>query len=193
MGFHFKLPGFAGGFIGVDVFFVISGFLITSIIFRRFESQQFSLGAFYLSRCRRIIPALFFLGLVLGLVLVFALSSPEFLQFSKHLASSLTFISNFVYQSESGYFDTGAYSKWLLHTWSLSIEWQFYILYPIVLIAFRDTWHLTAMRWGVLCLFLLSLFASLYMSATDPNNVFFMPHARAWEFLVGALVFFFPL
>jgi peptidoglycan/LPS O-acetylase OafA/YrhL len=131
--FHFYPELLPGGFIGVDIFFVISGFLMTSIIMEAIKQQKFSIIDFYLNRAYRIIPALAVLCLVLLALGWFWLTTVDYMLLGKHVASSISFISNFIYRLEAGYFDTTSKEKWLLHTWSLSIEWQFYIIYPIVL------------------------------------------------------------
>lgn len=123
--FHFGVSGFSGGFVGVDIFFTISGFLMTSIIIRGHELGTFSLLNFYLARLRRIIPALLVLATVLITVGWFLLPSSDYQLLSSHTGFAVTFLSNFKFWKESGYFDTTSHEKWLLHTWSLSLEWQF--------------------------------------------------------------------
>ena len=132
--FHFGVFGFTGGFVGVDVFFVISGFLMTKIIMDGLKSNKFSIIQFYTNRAVRIIPALAILCIFLIIAGWFQLIPTDFKALSKHIIASLFFISNIVYWRESGYFDADAHEKILLHTWSLSVEWQFYLLLPIYLI-----------------------------------------------------------
>ena len=129
--FHFNASWMPGGFAGVDVFFVISGFLMTGIIFRGIEQENFSILKFYVARANRIIPALAVLCLVLLVFGWFYLTPLDYKALGKHAASSVAFLSNIIYWRESGYFDAASHEKWLLHTWSLSVEWQFYILYPL--------------------------------------------------------------
>ncbi|NLC65886.1 MAG: acyltransferase, partial [Clostridium sp.] len=131
--FHFGIAGFSGGFVGVDIFFVISGFLMTSIVIRGLGKKNFSFISFYLARARRIIPALFFLAIVLLIVGWFYLSPDDYLNLAKEVDRSLLFLSNNYFFKHSGYFDPDSHERLLLHTWSLSVEWQFYILYPILL------------------------------------------------------------
>ncbi|MEF1337667.1 acyltransferase, partial [Vibrio rotiferianus] len=121
--FHFNPEILPGGFAGVDVFFVISGFLMTSIIFRGLENSNLSIVNFYISRANRIIPALAILCLVIMIFGWFYLTPLDFKTLGKHVSGSIRFISNSMYLKESGYFDVSANSKWLLHTWSLSVEW----------------------------------------------------------------------
>ena len=129
--YHFGVPGFAGGFVGVDVFFVISGFLMTSIIISGLEQGRFSLWSFYLARARRIIPALLVLCISLLVLGWFWLPSADYKMLGTHAATALAFVSNLKFWREAGYFDAASHEKWLLHTWSLSVEWQFYILLPL--------------------------------------------------------------
>ncbi|MGJ8758480.1 acyltransferase family protein [Acinetobacter sp. HC8-3S] len=131
--FHFGIAGFSGGFIGVDIFFVISGFLMTQIIVSGLEKNSFSFIKFYISRANRIIPPLVVLSLIVGIIGWFTLTPQELKDYGKHASTSLGFISNIQYFRESGYFNTDSHEKLLLHTWSLSVEWQFYIILPIFL------------------------------------------------------------
>lgn len=131
--FHFNVTGFSGGFVGVDVFFVISGFLMTGIVARGLSKNEFSFISFYLARARRIIPALLFTTLVLLLVGWFYLSPDDYVRLSREVDRALLFLSNNYFYKKSGYFDPDSHERLLLHTWSLSVEWQFYILYPVVL------------------------------------------------------------
>jgi peptidoglycan/LPS O-acetylase OafA/YrhL len=126
--FHFNASWMPGGFAGVDVFFVISGFLMTGIIFRGIEQKNFSILRFYVARANRIIPALAVLCLFLLVFGWFYLTPLDYKALGKHAAGSMGFLSNFMYMRESGYFDAASREKWLLHTWSLSVEWQFYII-----------------------------------------------------------------
>lgn len=131
--FH-AVPDFLkGGFVGVDVFFVISGFLITSIIHSELKSGAFSLAGFYAKRILRIYPALILVLIACLMFGYFLLLSREYESLGKHVAAGAAYISNFVLMSESGYFDTQAINKPLLHLWSLAIEEQFYLVWPIVL------------------------------------------------------------
>lgn len=192
--FHFSIPGFSGGFSGVDVFFVISGYLMTSIIFTAIEERRFSLIDFYLSRFKRIIPALAVMLLATYVIIWFVYSGDaiELMTVAKHLASSLTFISNFIYFSETGYFDQAAHTKWFLHTWSLSIEWQFYILFPLVVLMLKRCCYKKS-RQLITALFFASFAASVILSSKNDGGAFFLPHTRLWELLAGSLVFLWPI
>lgn len=188
--YHFSTPGFGGGFIGVDVFFVISGFLMTGIVVKNLERGCFSLIDFYLARARRIVPALLGLCAVLLALGFFFLSPPDYKTLGTHTIGSLGFFSNFKYWDEAGYFDVASHEKWLLHTWSLSVEWQFYLLLPIVLWL---TWRIRpgrATQIGVvLAGIALTLGWSLLSTGRSPTAAFFLLHTRAWEMLCGGLVF----
>lgn len=191
--FHFKIPGFSGGFTGVDVFFVISGFLMTKIIFGRLENGSFDIVQFYLERGRRIIPALTALCMFLLGGGWFLLSPTDYELLGKHVLASLAFVSNIVYWTETGYFDTSSYEKFLLHSWSLSIEWQFYIIYPLLVataVKFINT------RWikiTLVFLGLLSLGVSIISSHRWGNTSFFFIHTRAWEMLAGGMLYLYPV
>ena len=187
--FHAFPEYLGGGFIGVDVFFVISGFLITSLILREQKEQRFSLKHFYAKRIRRIFPAL---SLVLGFGLVagwICLNFMEYKQLTKHTGSSAIFITNFMLLREAGYFDNAADTKPMLHLWSLAIEEQFYLAWPLVLMFFKRL-----PRWllPVLVVLLLSSFAhslSLVFKGTLDLD-FYSPLSRCWELFLGASLAF---
>jgi peptidoglycan/LPS O-acetylase OafA/YrhL len=194
--YHFGIPGFSGGFVGVDVFFVISGFLMTGIIVKELEKSEnsggskFSLINFYLSRARRIVPALLVLCIALIVVGWFLLSAPEYKVLSVHVISALGFISNIKFWSEDGYFDAASHEKLLLHTWSLSVEWQFYIILPLVLLA---VWKIMPGRKPLVITvvggLIVSLLLSLVVTPIAPTAAFYLLPTRAWEMLAGGLVF----
>lgn len=191
--FHFGVPGMQGGFVGVDVFFVISGYLMTGIIFSGLQKGSFSILEFYIDRARRIIPALacvcVFVLLAGGVMLI-----PEHYEdLGRHVLGSLAFVSNFIYSQESGYFEHAAHEKWLLHTWSLSIEWQFYFMYPLVIVIINKFISLEKIRWLILLAALLSFTLSVYASSRWPVSAFYLLPTRAWEMLVGALIYLFPM
>ena len=173
-----------GGFVGVDIFFVISGFLISKILFAELTEHRFSFAIFYGRRIRRIFPAL---AVCLAAVLAYgfvALTPPELAQLGKHVFFGAGFLSNIVLWSESGYFDSAATYKPLLHLWSLGIEEQFYILWPALLwVVFRlkaKVGRLLAM------LFLASFAINVALSITDISAAFYLPVSRFWELLAGA-------
>ena len=134
VGFH--AFGIAAGFIGVDIFFVISGFLISSIIFGDLQKDQLSINDFYRRRIKRIFPALLTVLCFCFILGWFTLLADEFTQLNKHIAAGLAFVSNLVLLGESGYFDSASNGKILLHLWSLGIEEQFYIFWPLIISLF---------------------------------------------------------
>lgn len=191
--FHFVEEKLPGGFIGVDVFFVISGYLMTSIIISKFDKSRFSLMEFYLARANRIIPALAFLCASLLLIGFFTLSPVEYSKLSKQAASSALFISNVIYYLESGYFSESSLENWLLHTWSLSVEWQFYLIYPIVLAALNKILTRHKLKVVIVVTTLLSMLLSGWLTQKNPSLSYYILPTRAWEMLVGGLAFLYPI
>ena len=182
--FH-AFPGAApGGFTGVDVFFVISGFLITTLVLHSVADQSFSYRDFYARRLRRLLPALL---LVLATALVFGwfeLLAGEYLQLGRHVAAGTGFVSNLLLWNESGYFDTDAAAKPLLHLWSLGVEGQFYLVWPFLLVAASRAG--IGLRWLVGAVGVASFAFSLYLIQVDPVAAFYSPLPRAWEFMAGS-------
>lgn len=193
--YHFSVSHFRGGFLGVDVFFVISGFLMTSIVFRGIDKNTFSIRAFYKDRARRIIPALAFLCLVLLAVGWTILLPSEFRALGKETSASLGFFSNISFWREAGYFDVRSLDKWLLHTWSLSVEWQFYLIYPLLLVALKKWVSARWLRGSVIAAAIISLAICVYLSAPTkwPTAAFYLFPTRAWEMLAGGLVYLYPI
>lgn len=182
VGFHAFAPWVPGGFVGVDIFFVVSGFLITGIVFDELEHGSFSLKSFYVRRVRRLLPALVTVIAVVYAVGWFVLLPSEFEELGRHVVGAALFASNFLLWSETGYFDTAAEVKPLLHLWSLGIEEQFYLVWPLLLTALRR-WR---MLWGTLALMVLSLVWNSISVWMDPSAAFYLPHQRFWELLAGA-------
>jgi len=182
--FHAFPAWLHGGFIGVDIFFVISGFLITGILVRELGQGSFGFAHFYARRIRRIFPALV---LVLGASLAFgwiALFPDEYQQLGKHTVGGAGFAANFFYWAQVGYFDTAAETKPLLHLWSLGIEEQFYIAWPVLLLL---AWKLRLNLLATAALLgLASLGLNLATVAHDGSAAFYNPASRAWELLIGA-------
>src|SRR5258705_10500629 len=172
-----------GGYVGVDIFFVISGFLISSILFAEMTEGRFSFTIFYGRRIRRIFPAL---AVCLAAVLAYGfvtLTPSELAQLGKHVFFGAGFLSNIVLWSESGYFDSAASSKPLLHLWSLGIEEQFYIVWPALLwIAFKIK---TATGRLLALLFIASFAVNIALSVTSISDDFYLPISRFWELLAG--------
>lgn len=191
--FHFFPQALPGGFAGVDVFFVISGYLMTAIISQQLVQGAWSFRRFYAARAWRLVPAVLVLCAVLLACAAVLLLPGDFYQLSKQAIATLVFASNWLFYREAGYFDADSHTKLLLHTWSLSVEWQFYLLYPLLLVA---VWRLAgarALRWAVLALALLSLAWAQWSSLHAPSLAYYALPSRAWELLAGALVFWFPL
>jgi peptidoglycan/LPS O-acetylase OafA/YrhL len=188
--YHFGIPGFAGGFVGVDVFFVISGFLMTGIVVKGLEQNRFTFLGFYMARARRIAPALIVLAGALIAMGWLLLLPPDYKTLSTHTIYSLSFLSNIEFWLEAGYFDSASHEKWLLHTWSLSVEWQFYLVLPVVLWA---VWHLrpgrTPQIWALAIGLLVSLTLCIWTTNAAPSTAFYLLHTRAWEMLGGGCVF----
>lgn len=191
--YHFNITIFHGGFAGVDVFFVISGFLMTSIIFGKIEAEKFSLKGFYLDRIRRIVPMLVFVCLVLLVFGFLALSLDVYQTLSKHIKYSLRFMSNILYVNENGYFDIASHNKWLLHTWSLAVEWQFYIIYPLLILLLKKLVSINKTKFILIVLTILSFILCVETSFKSESRAFFLLQYRAWEMLAGGLVFLFPV
>lgn len=185
--FHAGLPGFAGGFVGVDVFFVISGYLITSIILAEQAAGTFTLAGFYERRARRLLPALFIVLLVSLPCAWFLLTPPELKAFAQSLIGVAVFASNVHFARSSGYFATEAESQPLLHTWSLAVEEQFYLLFPLLLLGLRR-WSPGRTRALIGALAMASLGSALWGLHSSPDQVFYAMHARGWELLLGAWI-----
>ncbi|MBW3516848.1 acyltransferase [Shewanella sp. NKUCC01_JLK] len=191
--FHFNASWMPGGFAGVDVFFVISGFLMTGIIFSGIEQGNFSILRFYVARANRIIPALAVLSVVLLVLGWFFLNPIDYKTLAKHTGSSLTFLSNVTYWRESGYFDASSHEKWLLHTWSLSVEWQFYLIYPLVLVAMRNFMSVKAMKATLLFGTLLGFIFCVIATYKWPNPAYYLLPTRAWEMMIGGVAYLYPV
>lgn len=187
--FHAGIPGFSGGFVGVDIFFVISGFLITTILKESIESGTFSLIEFYDRRIRRIFPALFTIYLVTLAVGLIVLMPDELQALGESLLASAGFSANIHFHEQAGYFDAPSIAKPLLHTWSLSVEEQFYFIWPLAMLAV--TRHVRPHLWLPLLL-TASALSLAYTEAEilwgNAERAFYMPHARAWELMMGALL-----
>jgi len=185
--FHLAPAKLHGGFIGVDVFFVISGYLIGSIILSEIGASRFSLLSFYERRIRRIVPALFVMLVVCAIFAYKLLLPAEMEEFAKSLLASTFSISNIFFLHQSGYFDGPAAIKPLLHTWSLAVEEQFYIFLPLFLLAVRRL-PATRQRLLILAAALISFAVSVWGAFHDPAATFYLAHTRAWELLLGTLI-----
>ncbi|WP_201582661.1 acyltransferase family protein [Psychrobacter jeotgali] len=190
--FHFNAAWMPGGFAGVDVFFVISGFLMTSIIFRGIEQQDFSIAKFYIARGNRIIPALALLCVVLLVFGWFYLTPLEYKALGKHAARTIGFVSNHTYLKEAGYFEAASHEKWLLHSWSLSVEWQFYIIYPLILLGLRKLVSLNTMKLLLVFGTIVGFIYCVFVSYSTPNAAYYLLPARAWEMMIGGVAYLYP-
>ena len=181
--FHADFAIFSGGFVGVDVFFVLSGYLITRLIVNEIDLRTFSIAGFYERRARRILPALFF---VMACSLPFAwvlLLPSDFVDFTQSLIANPLFIANFLFWMERGYFGVATELKPLIHTWSLSVEEQFYVLFPLI---FVFAWKRTFFLYTLLTLAILgSLSASYVITNLHFDTAFYLLPTRAWELLAG--------
>ncbi|MCY4337146.1 MAG: acyltransferase family protein [Litoreibacter sp.] len=189
--FHAQFDFFSGGFVGVDIFFVISGFLITSIIAGQLEQGRFSLLTFYQRRVRRIFPALFFVILCCLPFAWFWLMPQDLVDFAKSVGSVIAFVSNFWFWDQSGYFDTVAELKPLLHTWSLAVEEQFYLFVPLLFMLLFSR-RRTVLVLVVVALAVSSFALSIWGVRQAQSATFYLLPGRAWELLVGSLLALWP-
>lgn len=186
VGFHAFPTLVPGGFVGVDVFFVISGFLISGIIFSALERDRFTFDDFYARRIRRIFPALVVVLASMYAAGWFLLYADRFAELGQHIAGGAGFVANIVLWRQSGYFDGASDTKPLLHLWSLGVEEQFYLVWPLV------AWLAWKRRIDLLAVTLAVLFASLYFNLDrirrDLIGTFYAPHTRFWELMAGAVL-----
>lgn len=191
VGFHAFPAWVKGGFIGVDIFFVISGFLISTIIFGSLKRNTFSFAEFYGRRIKRIFPALLLILIVSFTLGWFVLLADEYKQLGKHIAGGAGFVANFVLLDESGYFDNAASVKPLLHLWSLGIEEQFYIVWPLLL------WLAWKRRFNLLTITILVGIISFTLNLGEVRNdavaAFYSPQTRFWELLTGSVLAYMTL
>ena len=175
-----------GGFVGVDVFFVISGFLISGILVSALHEQRFSFTDFYVRRVRRIFPALVVVLVASYAIGWFVLFADDYQRLARHIRAGVLFVSNFALWSEAGYFDGAADTKPLQHLWSLGVEEQFYLAWPLLLwLAWR--WRIRPL-WLTTVLLVGSLGFNLVSIRTDLVSTFFSPLTRFWQLLAGAVL-----
>lgn len=190
LGFHGFPQLFPGGYIGVDVFFVISGYLITTQIYSQVKQGSFSIKSFYARRIRRIFPPLITVLIICGLYSYFCLSLDEFNSLFNHVVAGTTFTTNFLLWQESGYFDKQAELKPLLHLWSLAIEEQFYVIWPILVLLFvaveSRSRHALVLGLAILCI--VSFGVGTHLTERNPVSAFYSPLSRFWELGVGGLL-----
>ena len=183
--FHAKVPGFAGGFVGVDVFFVISGYLITGLIADDCRQGRFTFATFYFRRIRRIVPALLCVYVACTLAAALLMLPSDMAEFARSLVSSAAFVSNHFFYHLAGYFGGQSDLKPLLHTWSLSIEEQFYLVWPLLFLVVAR-WRRGWLPYLVWATGAISLAASVVMVGQQKEAAFFLAPFRAWELLLGA-------
>ncbi|WP_456775542.1 acyltransferase family protein [Bradyrhizobium sp. USDA 4369] len=192
IGFHYDLPGFGGGFVGVDIFFVISGYVIARLIWSEIDAGSFSFLRFYERRARRLLPALYLMILSTGVAAWFVAPPDDYRMFFGSAVSALLFSSNIFFWLQTGYFDLPTVGKVLIHTWSLSVEEQFYFLFPVVTWLWsrlfadptsRRSLGLVAAGTVALC-----VLSELWIKQSA-SAAFYVAPLRAWEFLVGSIVF----
>jgi peptidoglycan/LPS O-acetylase OafA/YrhL len=190
--FHWNVRPFFGGFVGVDVFFVISGFLITRLISNETKSGQFSFVRFYERRVRRILPALYVVIAVTCLAAWFLLLPPQMIDLARSIIAVTFFSSNILFWQEAGYFDGPAIVKPLLHTWSLSVEEQFYLIFPaLIVIIVRRSAISSEVRnvTAALIVICIGSFAyNVWQVKAEPSSAFYLSPGRAWEFLLGSIL-----
>ncbi len=185
--YHTGFTLFSGGYLGVDVFFVLSGYLITNLVLSHFDQKKFSYSDFFERRARRIFPALYVVLLACILPAWFLLVPPDMLSFVNSQSSAAAFLSNVFFWRESNYFDTSSELKPLLHTWSLAVEFQFYLIYPIYIWLAYRLFPKYIFQVTALC-FLISLILSHWGAIVKPTPNYYLLPTRAWELLYGALI-----
>lgn len=184
---HSGLPFLTGGFLGVDVFFVISGFLITSILLKEFDQDNFSLARFYERRARRILPALFFVIAITTLLVPLVNSNPQFIaDFGSSVLSTVLFFSNVYFWQTSGYFGSASELSPMLHTWSLAVEEQYYIFFPLLLMMLFSYGKKVIVA-AIIVISIVSLGISEWGAVNSPIANFYLLPSRAWELMAGAL------
>ena len=191
--FHIDPDILSGGFTGVDIFFVLSGYLMTGITVSRLEQGQFKFASFYKSRATRILPALSALCLTLVIFGYFYLQPLPYFSLIKHSINAMFFTSNFTFWLESGYFDTLSNEKWLLHSWSLSVEWQFYLLFPVFTALIWKAFGKSILIFSILTITIISFIFSIYSSIYLPSSGFFLLPSRLWELTFGSIAFLLPI
>lgn len=185
--YHFRVPPFSGGFVGVDVFFVISGFLISRLIWSEMGTGRFSFTDFYERRVRRILPALFAMLAGVSIAAILLLFPQMLVSYAMSLMATAGFVSNFHFFSATGYWAPAAAEEPLLHTWSLAVEEQFYLLFPLLLILFRGKSRNTLL-WSIAAGWLISFVISVISVRHAPISAFYLLPSRFWELLTGSFL-----
>ena len=190
--FHAGVEQLSGGFIGVDIFYVISGFLITKIIFASLENAAFSFSLFYIRRMKRLLPAAYFMVLATVILGSFFLTPDKFVELSKSAIYSNLFTANVWFSNNSGYFDLSTQISPLVHMWSLSVEEQFYLIFPFILFFSYRIKGKKGIKFTILITIIVSFILSVLLTQQYPNFSFYMLHTRAWELGIGAFVSLHP-
>lgn len=185
--YHAKTEPFSGGFVGIDIFFVISGYLITLLISEEIRKGTFTILDFYERRVRRIFPALFFVILICSIISSLILFPLPFRDFGQSIIAATLFVANILFYKEAGYFGADSEMNPLLHTWSLSVEEQFYVIFPIVLLVAYKYFH---GRWKLFLIpaATLSLILNIWAVSPFPSATFYLFPTRAWELLLGSFL-----
>jgi peptidoglycan/LPS O-acetylase OafA/YrhL len=188
--FHYKISYFRGGFSGVDIFFVISGYLMSRIIINGINRNSFSILEFYGKRLKRIVPALLTLIFVLTIICFFCFFPVDYKTSERNAAASIAFLSNILYWKTTNYFFDAADGNTLLHTWSLSVEWQFYLLYPFLLLGLNKLFK-GKMQYMLcfICFTFLLFIGGIVWTKYNPTASFYFLPSRAWEMLFGGIAF----
>jgi peptidoglycan/LPS O-acetylase OafA/YrhL len=190
--FHAGVTGLPGGFTGVDIFFVISGFLITKIIVNALRERRFSFMEFYARRFKRLMPAALFMLLTTVVFGYWILTPDKYVELAKSAVYASLFLANVWFANNSGYFDQAAEVSPLIHMWSLAVEEQFYLLFPLFILVSFKAGGMRGVRFAILALLVASLAASILFSAHYPNGSFYLLPTRAWQLCAGALLVFLP-
>lgn len=186
--FHLGLPQIHGGFTGVDVFFVLSGYLITALVWPNFVAREFSFADFYVRRARRLLPPLFVVFAICAALSFLLLSPDHYTSFARSAIHATLSVSNVNFWLESGYFDSAKYTKPLLHTWSLGVEEQFYLFWPLFLLLLAYMASSVA-RWStIIFLLALSFLGGLLLIDSYPSAIFYLSPFRAWQFAAGGVL-----
>lgn len=191
--FHAGFAGFYGGFVGVDIFFVLSGYLITSIILADLQQQRFSIVNFYERRARRIMPALFAMLTLTSMAAFCLLSAKELQHYAQSLLAVITFVSNIFFYLDSGYFAPAAEELPLLHTWSLAVEEQYYVFFPL-LVAWLWQWRQASLVPVITIIAVASFSWALWLAQQGEADAnFYLIFSRSWELMAGSLLAFVTL
>jgi peptidoglycan/LPS O-acetylase OafA/YrhL len=186
--FHLDVPGFQGGYVGVDIFFVISGYLITSIIKHKYDSDTFKLSHFYARRIRRLVPPLIATVAATILGAAFIMTPYDMVELSRSAVAALFSLSNFVFYSESGYWDTASELKPLLHTWSLGVEEQFYLFWPALIVGLLSIRRHISFGTSLALISLLGAALCIWFTSVDQSAAFYLLPFRVFQFAVGAWI-----